>query len=527
MIRVAVLQIESQLEPAAAVSLCARLIDRAVVEQTAQIVLFPELPAHDDELGAGESRLAAELSTLAARHAIWVLGSLTVAGTPVCLWADPTGQINARPCSDLEQTGAGVFLAESALITTPHGQIGLCAGPGALRSKVTRALTLAGARLVCTSLASSLPRALGLHPAARALENQVFVAVSSLRTEPERPYPAHMETLPPHPHGADAARSHCQIVGPSGQLLELTACAEGAISVAELELTLPEPESDAEQTSPSAPSGARRAGHLRGLWSHADSQDRGDVARELTVATLTIVREGSLDETLLRTHEQVRELVKQGVSLVVLPELFCFEPELSEPEKAAEEFVSVVRALASACRQSATHVVTSLVERVKDQYFHTGVAIGQGGIVVRQVQLTATNRLLWATAGRRVQTARLPWGRLGLCLGEDALLPEFAHSLIQSGVDVLAAPLAAGCVTRAAMTLPAMAEEGGYGVVAALAAGANGADSPGESDAGAHSGRVARGFIVDPSQSQLQVATEIELGLQASLDLAALRTARE
>ena len=514
MIRVAVLQIENQLEPAAAVSLCARLIDRAVVEQSAQIVLFPELLAHDNELGACESRLAAELSALAARHAIWALGSLTVAGAPVCLWADPTGQVQARPCSDLEQTGAGTFIAESALISTPHGKIGLCAGPGALRSRVSRALTLAGARLVCTSLASGLPRALTLHPAARALENQVFVAVSVLRTEPGLPYPAHKDTLPPEAYGADSARSHSQVAGPSGQLIELTSCADGAICVADLELTLPEPESGAEQTSPATAPGPRRAGHVRGLWSHADSTDRGDVARELTVATLTIARESSLEETLLRTSEQVRELVKQGVSLVVLPELFCFEPELSEPENAAAEFVAVVRVLASACGHSATHVVTSLVERVKEQYFHTAVAIGQGGIVVRQVQLEATERLPWATPGRRIQTARLPWGRLALCLGEDALLPEFAHSLLASGVDVLAAPLAAGCVARAALTLPAMAEEGSYGVVAALAA------------QGPRGEAVHRGFIVDPSQWHLQVATEVELGLQATLDLEAARTAR-
>jgi predicted amidohydrolase len=245
MIRVAVLQIESQLEPAAAVSLCARLIDRAVVEQTAQIVLFPELPTDDDELGACESRLAGELATLAARHAIWVLGSLTVAGAPVCLWADPTGQVHARPCSDLEQTGAGPFIAESAVISTPHGKIGLCAGPGALRSRVSRALTLAGARLVCTSLASGLPRALGLHPVARALENQVFVAVSVRRTELALPYPAHMVTLPPEASGAESVRSHSQVAGPSGQLLELTSCAQGAISLAEFELTLPELDSDA------------------------------------------------------------------------------------------------------------------------------------------------------------------------------------------------------------------------------------------------------------------------------------------
>lgn len=528
MIRVAVLQIQHELEPTSAVALCARLIDRAVVEQSAQIVVFPQLSAHADDVDATDSQLARELTRLSAQHAIWVLGSISIASAPVCLWADPSGQVYARPCSELEQTGAGNLGADSAVISTPHGKIGLCAGPEALRARVSRTLAEAGARLVCTSLAASLPRVLSLHPPARAVENRIFVAVSALYAAQVSPYPAHMETLPPPRHGADDARLHNQIAGPSGQLVALTSCAEGTISVAELDLTCLDSLSDAEQTSPSSDvEGTRRAAPVRGLWSQADRVDRGDTrASTLTVATLTIEREGSLEDTLARTTDQLRDLIEQDVSLIVLPELFCFGPELSPAENAAAEFVTVVRRLAEACGRSGTHVVTSLVEQVKDKLFHTAVLVGQGGIVVRQVSLAATSRLPWATPSRRVQTARLPWGRLALAVGDDALLPEFAESLIQAGVDVVAAPLARVHAADAGLTLPAVAEEGRFAVVAA-AASARAAESCSIlATETSEEERAGRGFIVDPSQWQLHVAAKTELGLRGSLDLAALRSSR-
>jgi deaminated glutathione amidase len=539
MIRVAVLQIEHELEPTSAVALCARLIDRAVSEQSAQIVVFPQLTAHDDDVDAVDSQLARELSRLSAQHAIWVLGSVSIASSPVCVWADPSGQVHARPCSELEQTGAGSFGAETALLSTPYGKIGLCAGPSALRARVSRALSLAGAHLVCTSLAVSLPRVLSLQPPARAVENQIFVAVSALYVAHVAPYPTHMETLPPPQHGADSARLHNQIAGPNGQLVVLTSCAEGSISIAELALGTPEPLSDAEQTSPSkAGEESIPAAPPRSLFSHVDRSDRSvdtavrsyadDLrASTLTVATLTIEREGSLQDTLTRTAEQLRDLAKQDVSLVVLPELFCFGPELSCPENAAAEFVNVVRTLAEACTRSRMHVVTSLVEQVKDRLFHTAVLVGQGGVVVRQVSLARASRLPWATPGRRVQTARLPWGRLALSVGDDALLPEFAESLSQAGVDVLAAPLAAAHAEHARLTLPAMAEEGRYAVVAALtSAPAPEAHRSTEDRETSEEGQPGGGFIVDPSQLSLHVASKDELGLRATLDLSALRSSR-
>jgi deaminated glutathione amidase len=485
MVRVAVLQIENQLDSDRAISSCTLLIDRAVVEQSAQIVVFPELRGHADDESAHEGRLAQALSVCAERHAIWIFGSLERGGVTNCLWVDPSGQIGVRPASDLEQTGDGEFDAESALIATPHGTVGLCAGRAALGYEVTRRLTGAGAQLVCASLchgASPAPSPSSTQPQ----DGRVCLAVSASSAPAPEPYPPHLDTLPPHPEGPAVALAHSQIVGPEERLRDLTACADGAFLVARVELTelvsasaVPEdardealgagPSSGAthEAESPAAPAPATEAQPQRREPRAGDRRPHADGA--LSVAALAIGFEGSSEQTVERACEAVRALAREGVSLIVLPELFCFEPSLSDPEAAADQFVDIVRALAVATRRTGTHVATSLVERAHHQLFHMGVLIGQGGVVFRQPQLHTGHRRRWAEPGGHVQTARLPWGKLALCLGEDALVPELSDTLRHGGAEVVAVPLSARCASLAELTLTAAAQRGHYAVVGAVA----------------------------------------------------------
>jgi predicted amidohydrolase len=173
--------------------------------------------------------------------------------------------------------------------------------------------------------------------------------------------------------------------------------------------------------------------------------------------------------TLTSAADKIEALAQRGVGLVVLPELFCFDANLqAAAEAAADDFLTVIRTLARACMNTGTHVVTSLVETVSGELTHVGVLIGQAGIVARQVQLHVPPRHSWARAGRRIENICMPWGNLAIAVGEDALMPELAHTYATLGTTLLAVPMSSRFHAHARVILPALADQLQCAVVAAL-----------------------------------------------------------
>ncbi|MDB4976348.1 MAG: hypothetical protein JWN48_4689 [Myxococcaceae bacterium] len=515
MVRVAVIQVQSTRTTAAALEACTRLIDRAAVEHAAGLVVFPELLLEDEDELSAAGKLPSMLLERSSRYQIWLLGSALHRGVTVSLCVSPGGELATRPVSDLERSGSGSFAAESAVYSTPHGKVGLSVGPEALHFKVARDLSLAGADLVCVSLALCSGAELALRVPARAVENELFVAVAAHAREPVEPelYAAHLATLPPEPSGAEAGRAEAertsvsQIIAPRGHQL---AC--GPIAIAELDL----PGAEQEDAPVRSRSITRRPDLYRGFPLRSRSEEcRGSIP-EIDVAALAFSELGSVSHAIAWAREHLEELAAKEVGLVVLPELFCFDPNLTDlHEAAARDFLSVVQALAKACRRTATHVATTLVEQVDDAYFHVGVLIGQGGIVLRQAQLHVTDQHAWARPGSRLQTARLPWGRLGLVVGADALVPEVLDGLGCSEVDIVAAPLSVRGAGPRTLTLSAAADEAGYAVV-----GASSPELPGAESA------VGASFVADPARWPLQRALPDREALRATIRLQALRDAR-
>jgi deaminated glutathione amidase len=108
-----------------------------------------------------------------------------------------------------------------------------------------------------------------------------------------------------------------------------------------------------------------------------------------------------------------------GVDLVVLPELA----------------VDDVAGLAVAVRGSDTIVVTTL----RDGAAHRAVVVGAGGVVASGPALHRTDRLGWATeVADRLVFVDLPWGRLAVVAGDDALFPESFRLAAVAGASVVA-----------------------------------------------------------------------------------------
>lgn len=500
MVRVAVLQIERS-SPDEDLASCLRQIDRAVNDHGALVLVCPELRLEADESQGGApsavSRLREQLAERARTHRVWIGLSLRGPGVSLRTWLDPEG------VASHEAAASGPIM-----VTTPHGTFGLCCGEAVLESAVARELAIAGASLVCAPLSLCPAAAAALQVPARAVENGIYLAVAAMFEPAPARYEGSLPTLPPEPsEAASSVRGAAsQIVGPNGKPLAIAVLDETGIAVADLEL----------EARGSLADGTRLVELRRPELYRTSGRSYGrrdpSCGPPLRVAALDVPYRGDLRETLASAVADIAALAGDGVSLVVLPELFCFDSVSDDSaDAAADEFAPVVRALAEGCRGSGAHVVTSLVERAGEDLTHVGLVIGQAGIVARQQQLHLARRSSWARAGRRVELVRLPWGNLTIAVGEDALLPELLRTFARLGADLIAAPLSGKEHALAGLTLPALAAELRLHVVAALRA-----------DQEPDEGRAATSFIVDPSCWPASRALPGERILEGRLSLRAL-----
>ena len=83
----------------------------------------------------------------------------------------------------------------------------------------------------------------------------------------------------------------------------------------------------------------------------------------------------------------------------------------------------------------------SLVLPVADGHGVVAVLVGESGLVAQQPQLHACARFPWATQGEELSLVDLPWGRLALIAGDDAVYPELVKVAALRGAHVMAVPL--------------------------------------------------------------------------------------
>ncbi|MGW8650970.1 carbon-nitrogen hydrolase family protein, partial [Nocardia salmonicida] len=141
-------------------------------------------------------------------------------------------------------------------------------------------------------------------------------------------------------------------------------------------------------------------------------------------------------------------IAADGVELIVLPELAA----ISIPE--------VVDALDG----TTAHVVLSA--RVGGS--HHGVLITADGVLGRQAQLHPTKRLPWLTEpGTDLTVFDVPWGRLAIVVGDDALFPETFRLAALQDADIVAVPCSPTEPWELALGLSERAAENRLNVVAA------------------------------------------------------------
>lgn len=146
-----------------------------------------------------------------------------------------------------------------------------------------------------------------------------------------------------------------------------------------------------------------------------------------------------------RAENHIREAVRRGAELVVLPEIwnvgyFAFEQYRSKAESIDGPTITHLRELAA---ELEVYLHTgSIVERDGEQLYNTSALIGPKGNILdtyRKLHLfgyeSEERQLL--TPGERIVAVDTAFGTVGMATCYDLRFPELFRALLESGVELL------------------------------------------------------------------------------------------
>ena len=227
-----------------------------------------------------------------------------------------------------------------------------------------------------------------------------------------------------------------QIVAPDGTVLAIAPKTGEAVVVAEIDPTQADHKLRPDGTDVFA---ARRPELYRAIAAPPGTRNYQPGAAQIAAAVLQ-----PTSHALNELAAAVRQAALSGLALIVLPELCCFENGLvHDPSEAASRSLVAISALCKALADSDAYVATSFVKATADGFAHIGALLHREGVVLQQPQLHRSARHAgWCnTLGDALDTVALPWGRLALVVGDDALYPETFRLATLQDAEVIAAPL--------------------------------------------------------------------------------------
>jgi predicted amidohydrolase len=459
LVRVAAVQFAVTDDVAANLATCLRLIDCAA-EQRPDVMVLPEFINHIAWYADAEHcyRVAVDLdgdflAAIAAKaheHRCYIKVNVTlrragalVTGTNVLF--GPDGARLAVNDKQVLMGNENNFLQPAAengpVTTTPLGAFGMYACMDGVVNEVTRGLALRGAQVLLNSLNSFAHDEASLHIPVRAAENKVFVVAANKVGD----------LVPPHLLKAVAARlkiaphflqgaGESQIVAPDGTVLAKGPRTGEAVVVADIDVS--------QAGDKRRPDGAdlfvTRRPELYEPIGHAPVADRARRLGADTVEAAVLQLKAEGPEAVEEAAEAITEAARAGVQLLVLPELFHLPGNrVADPGQAAADSERTRQTLHTALQASAGEcaVITSVVERVEGGFQHMGVLLTRAGVVLRQPQLHHAGRHPWVTAfGNELNYADLPWGRMAVVVGNDAIYPETFRLAALQDVDVVGVP---------------------------------------------------------------------------------------
>ncbi|WP_067568519.1 nitrilase-related carbon-nitrogen hydrolase [Nocardia acidivorans] len=452
MTRVAAAQLAAGTDVAANLHACLRMIDAAAADR-AELVVLPEFcnhlswytdrdHAHRIACRLGDPFLTA-IAERAARHRIYIKIGVTLArndgrttGTGLLYGPDGTllGESDKQILMGAENDHLDPGDTDSPVIETPLGRIGMYACMEGVTAEVARSLAVRGAQLLLNSLNSFASDEASLHIPVRAAENKVWVVAANkigpLLPAPQLPAIAERLGVPPDRlHGAGES----QIVAPNGTTLTKAPVTGEGFVIADIEVALADDKRRPDGTDILT---SRRPRLYTPLLANSSTRRAPAGAEAVPVAAIA------------PNLALLTETATAGAKLIVLPELSGPTPNQ----------------VADALHGTDAHAV--LTVRAGDA--HHGVLVNAHGIAGRQPQLHRTHRHPWLTTlGEALEIFELPWGRLAIVVGDDALFPETCRLAAVQDADVVAIAHTPAEPWEERLGLPERAAENRLNVVAA------------------------------------------------------------
>ncbi len=160
--------------------------------------------------------------------------------------------------------------------------------------------------------------------------------------------------------------------------------------------------------------------------------------RRSRVAVAQLRRSDTPPEQFARIAAATADAVAHGAELVVFPELSLLGPEAAEPVPGPATAL-----LADLAGRHGCHLIAGLAEQDGARRYNTAVLVAGDRLIARyrKIHLSAEDQA-WAEPGEQWTVVDTMFGRLGLLIGADALLPESARVLALMGCDLIACPAA-------------------------------------------------------------------------------------
>jgi len=364
------------------------------------------------------------IGTKAKEHSCYIKVNVTlrrehpkITGTNILF--DPQGNQIAVTDKQILMGNENNFLTPATepaqIIETPFGKLGMyCCMDGCI-PEPSRALAVRGAQILLNSLNSFAHDEASLHIPVRSGENKVFVVAAN---KVGGLVPPHMAQVVADrlkiPAEAVAGAGESQILAPDGTVLTKAPKLGEAAIFADIEVD--------SALNKLRPDGTDILASRRPTLYYpiADSPFPRITPAGADSVIAAVYQPSSNDIT------EITEVIKQSkdIQLIVLPELTL-------------DSASSLASLQESLKDSETYIVTSIQENGS----HVGILLNKDGILLKQPQLHACGRHPWATElGDKLEVIDLPFGRLAIVVGGDAIYPEVFRLAVLQDVGVVAVP---------------------------------------------------------------------------------------